>query len=161
MKYRHWTCTIVGAVPGAIPPVIGWSAATGEAVAPNAWILFAILFCWQMPHFFAIGWMYRDEYARAGIAILPVADSDDMQWTSRSIFAWSILLTLAVLAPALAGSAGVAYFVCASLLSVAQFILAHRLRRERSRDAARSFFLWSIAYLPAVLGALVIDAALR
>lgn len=160
MKYKHWTCTIIGAVPGAIPPVIGWAAVSGEALAPGAWFLFAILFCWQMPHFFAIGWMYRDEYKRAGSAILPAIDSKDMHWTSHSIFAWSTLLSLAVLAPALAGAAGLAYLLFALVLSITQFILAERLRRQRTRAAARTFFLWSIAYLPAVLGALVIDATL-
>ena len=160
MKYKHWTCTIVGAVPGAIPPVIGWGAASGDALAPGAWFLFAILFCWQMPHFFAIGWMYRDEYKRAGSAILPAVDAEDMHWTSHSIFAWSTLLSLAVLAPALAGAAGLAYFLFALVLSITQFILAERLRRQRTRATARTFFLWSIAYLPAVLGALLIDATL-
>lgn len=148
-------CTVVGAVPGAIPPLMGWAAARGSLSA-GAWALFAILFLWQLPHFLAIGWMYREDYARGGFPMLPVTDPDGAS-TGRQMMIYSAaLVPVTLLAGALA-SAGTGYLWGALVLGFAFFAGAARFFQRRSLAAARALFLVSILYLPIVLGLMVFD----
>jgi protoheme IX farnesyltransferase len=148
LKRRTPLATLVGAVPGALPPVIGWTAASGRLEA-GALILFAILFLWQVPHFLAIGWLYRDDYARAGLPMLPVLDREG-SFTGRQALLHSLALVPVSLAPAAAGLAGGAYAGGALLLGVALTLCALRLARARDLVAARGLFLASLVYLPAL-----------
>jgi len=148
LKRRTPLATLVGAVPGALPPVIGWTAASG-AVDPGAYILFAILFLWQVPHFLAIAWMYRDDYARGGFPMLPVVDREGT-FTARQTVVHSLALLLVSLAPVVAGMAGPAYAGGAALLGVALTLFSLRLLSARDEVAARGLFLASVLYLPAL-----------
>jgi len=148
LKRRTPLATLVGAVPGALPPVIGWAAALGS-LDPGAFILFAILFLWQVPHFLAIAWLYRDDYARAGFPMLPVLDRDGT-FTGRQAVVHSLALLLVSLAPAAAGLAGPVYLTGAFLLGVALTLFALRLARSRDLVSARGLFLASVLYLPAL-----------
>lgn len=146
--------TFVGAVSGAIPPMIGWAAARQD-VSMGAWVLFAILFLWQMPHFLAIGWMYRRDYERAGFAMLPVVDAAGVA-TGRQAVAQTMALIVASLMPAWIGVASPVYYFAAAALGAAflGFGLAFLSRRTDAR--ARGLFLASIAYLPMLLGTLAL-----
>jgi protoheme IX farnesyltransferase len=157
LKRRTPLATLVGAVPGALPPVIGWAAAAGRLEA-GAFILFAILFLWQIPHFLAIAWLYRDDYARAGFPMLPVLDREGT-FTGRQAVVHSLALLLVSLAPPLAGLAGPVYLAGSFLLGVALTVFALRLARARDLPAARRLFLASVLYLP-VLSSLLIAASL-
>jgi protoheme IX farnesyltransferase len=157
LKRRTPLATLVGAVPGALPPVIGWAAARGSLDA-GALILFAILFLWQVPHFLAIAWLYRDDYARAGFPMLPVLDREG-SFTSRQAVVHSLALLLVSLAPAVAGLAGPTYLGGAFLLGAALTVFALRLARARDLVAARALFLASVLYLPA-LSSLLLAARL-
>ncbi|HVO11980.1 MAG TPA: heme o synthase [Vicinamibacteria bacterium] len=148
LKRRTPLATLVGAVPGALPPVIGWTAASG-AVQPGAFILFAILFLWQVPHFLAIAWMYRDDYERGGFPMLPVVDREG-SFTARQTVVHSLALLLVSLAPVAAGLAGLAYAGGALLLGAALTLFALRLLSARDVVAARGLFLASVLYLPAL-----------
>src|SRR5690606_28311352 len=148
MKRRSSFSTVVGAVPGALPPVIGWAAAT-NTVSREAWLLFAIIFLWQMPHFLALAWMYRDEYGRAGFPILPVSEPDGRS-TARQTLAYAAALLPVSLAPALTGLAGGLYFGVALVLSLGFLWLAFRFARTLTRPAARDLFLGSLLYLPLI-----------
>jgi heme o synthase len=148
LKRRTPLATLVGAVPGALPPVIGWTAARGS-LEPGAFILFAILFLWQVPHFLAIAWLYRDDYARGGFPMLPVVDREG-SFTARQAVVHSLALLLVSLAPAGAGMAGPAYLGGAVLLGVALTAFAVRLLSARDLVAARGLFLASVLYLPAL-----------
>jgi heme o synthase len=148
LKRRTPLATLVGAVPGALPPVIGWAAARGSLDA-GAFILFAILFLWQVPHFLAIGWLYRDDYARAGFPMLPVLDREGT-FTGRQAVVHSLALLLVSLAPAATGLAGPAYLAGAFLLGVGLTLFALRLARARDLVSARGLFLASVLYLPAL-----------
>ncbi len=140
--------TVIGAVPGALPPVIGWAAAT-NTVSREAWLLFAIVFLWQMPHFLALAWMYRDEYGRAGFPILPVSEPDGRS-TARQTLAYAAALLPVSLAPALTGLAGGIYFGVALVLSLGFLWLAFAFARTLTRPAARDLFLGSLVYLPLI-----------
>jgi protoheme IX farnesyltransferase len=157
LKRRTPLATLVGAVPGALPPVIGWAAARGRLDA-GAFILFAILFLWQVPHFLAIAWLYRDDYARAGFPMLPVLDREG-SFTSRQAVVHSLALLIVSLAPVAAGLAGPAYLAGAFLLGAALTAFAVRLARTRDLVAARALFLASVLYLPA-LSSLLLAARL-
>jgi protoheme IX farnesyltransferase len=157
LKRRTPLATLVGAVPGALPPVIGWAAARAS-LDPGAFILFAILFLWQVPHFLAIAWLYRDDYAQAGFPMLPVLDREG-SFTSRQAVVHSLALLLVSLAPAVAGLAGPTYLVGALLLGTALTLFALRLARTRDLAAARALFLASVLYLPA-LSSLLLAARL-
>jgi len=157
LKRRTPLATLVGAVPGALPPVIGWAAARGRLDA-GAFILFAILFLWQIPHFLAIAWLYRDDYARAGFPMLPVLDREGT-FAARQAVVHSLALLLVSLAPAVAGLAGPTYLAGAFLLGVALTLFALRLARSRDLVAARGLFLASLVYLP-VLSSLLLAARL-
>ncbi len=151
-------CTPVGAAVGAIPPVIGWTAATGRIEA-GAIVLAAILFTWQIPHFLAIAWLYRDDYALSGFKMLPLDDPG-----GRTTFAMVLLYSLALLPVTLVAAAvcftGWLYPVGAILLGAGFAWLAVRLHRERTRAAARALFLSSLAYLPLLLLLLIFDSTL-
>jgi protoheme IX farnesyltransferase len=156
MKTRSPASTIVGAVPGALPPLGGYTAATGGAIGLPGLALFAILFVWQLPHFFAIGWRHREDYAKAGVVILPVVDPTGRA-TARQTLLWTAVLLPVSLLPSLVGIAGFAYacgaFAMTLLFLSASFKFAHEVTDSR----ARSLFFASIAWLPAVLALLVAD----
>jgi len=155
LKLRTPMATLVGAIPGALPPVIGWSAATGR-ISLEALVLFGIVFFWQMPHFLAIAWLYRDDYANAGIPLLPVLEPDGRR-TGQQALVYSAALWPVSLLPAAVGLAGVPYMMVATALGLLFVWLALRFARERSMATARTLFLFSITYLPLLLGALVAD----
>ena len=147
--------TIVGAIPGAIPPVGGWAAARGELHIEAA-ILFAILFLWQLPHFLAIAWMFREDYAAAGFPMLPVVDPSGGM-TARQIVIYTIFLVPISLTPSLLGMTGVVYFIGAFLLGGAFLYVGVRMALARSMQDARRLLLASVLYLPLLLGLLVAD----
>lgn len=155
MKTRSHASTIVGAVPGALPPLGGYTAAAGAIGLPGL-ALFAILFVWQLPHFFAIGWRHREDYARAGVKILPVIDPSGRR-TARQTLLWTAVLLPISLLPSLVGSAGIAYALGAFVLTVLFLASSLRFARETTDSHARSLFLASIGWLPAILMLLVVD----
>lgn len=155
LKVRTSLSTLVGAVPGALPPVIGWTAATNEVSLP-ALVLFGIVFFWQMPHFLAIAWLHRDDYARAGIPLLPVLEADGRR-TGQQALLYAAGLWPISLMPMLVGLAGVPYSVVATALGVGFIVLSGLFARERTVVTARRLFLYSIIYLPVLWGALCLD----
>jgi protoheme IX farnesyltransferase len=155
LKTRTSLATLVGAVPGALPPVIGWASATGEITLP-AIVLFGIVFLWQMPHFLAIAWMYRDDYANAGIPLLPVVEPDGRRTGRQALLYTAALWPVSVL-PALVGLAGPSYSAVATSLGIVFIYLSVVFAREPSAESARQLFLFSITYLPLLLGALIAD----
>jgi protoheme IX farnesyltransferase len=146
LKLRTSFATVIGAIPGALPPVIGWAAATND-LSQGAWILFGILFLWQLPHFLAIAWMYREDYARAGFPMLPVIEPDGRSTARQSVLYAAALLPLS-LAPTLIGMTTSAYFVAALLLTLGFLGLTLRFAKTRSVPDARRVFFGSIIYLP-------------
>ncbi len=148
-------CTPVGAVVGAIPPVIGWAAATGRIEAGGL-VLAAILFVWQVPHFLAIAWLYRDDYSRSGFKMLPLEDPGG-RVTFTMILLYSLALLPVTLVAAAVCSTGWLYPVLAVVLGAGFAWLAVKLYRERTRTAARTLFLASLLYLPLILALLVFD----
>jgi protoheme IX farnesyltransferase len=155
MKKVSPVSTIVGAVPGALPPLGGFTAAQGSIAAPGL-VLFAILFLWQLPHFFAIGWRHRADYALAGVRILPTIDPGGKR-TGRHALGWCLLLVPATLLPAALGMAGTVYAVGAMGLTLAFLAASFRFARETTDERALTLFLASIGWLPAVLVLLVAD----
>jgi len=149
--------TALGAVPGALPPMIGWAAARGTLNA-GAWTLFAILFFWQLPHFFAIAWMYRDDYARAGFQMISSDDRTGERSASQSVFFCMLLFVVAGL-PAFLGIATVFYLLAELILGAVFVAVAMRFLKTRARADARRLFITSIIYLPLLLGALVLSKA--
>jgi protoheme IX farnesyltransferase len=149
--------TALGAVPGALPPMIGWAAARGTLNA-GAWMLFAILFFWQLPHFFAIAWMYRDDYARAGFQMISSDDRSGERSASQSVFFCMLLFVVAGL-PAFLGIATVFYLLAELILGGVFIAVALRFLKTRARSDARRLFITSIIYLPLLLGALVLSKA--
>ena len=149
--------TLLGAVPGALPPMIGWAAARGTLSA-GAWMLFAILFFWQLPHFFAIAWMYRDDYARAGFQMISSDDATGERSASQSVFFCMILFVVAGL-PAFIRMATVFYLLAAWVLGGLFIVMAMRFLKTRTRSDARRLFITSVIYLPLLLGALVLCKA--
>ncbi len=147
--------TIVGAVSGALPPLIGWAAARGT-VGDGGWTLFAILFTWQIPHFLAIAWLYREEYARAGFRMLPMVDPDGHA-TARQIMLFALALLAASVMPSVLGLAGGLYFATALLSGLAFIATALLLAISLDRASARRLFLASVAYLPVLLTMLMVD----
>jgi protoheme IX farnesyltransferase len=147
--------TVLGAVPGAVPPVMGFTAATG-ALSPAALALFAILFIWQMPHFLAIAILYRRDYALAGFKMLPVVDAD-LSATGRQIVLYATALVPVSLSPVYAGVAGQAYFVAAVMLGLAFLSFGVSCATTGKRDDARKLFFASILYLPVLLGVMMLD----
>jgi len=146
--------TLIGAVPGALPPLIGWVAARGVYQLEGS-LLFMILWFWQMPHFLAIAWMYRDEYASAGYVMLSNRDPQGYI-TSRQSFLYSVCLLMVSLLPALLQFASAWYFFGALILGIAFCMLAFQFMRKRDRASARTLFLSSVLYLPLLLGLFVL-----
>ena len=155
LKTRTSLCSLVGAVPGALPPVAGWAAARG-GVAPEAWVLFAIMYLWQIPHTLAIGRMYRDDYARAGIRVLAVVDRDGSSTAIQAVMNCLALLPVALL-PTLLGMAGAVYFAIALLLGLGFLWAAIGLARSRSLSDARRLLVVSLIYLPVLLATMALD----
>jgi heme o synthase len=155
LKTRSSLSTLVGAVPGALPPVIGWTAATGEITLP-ALVLFGIVFFWQMPHFLAIAWMHRDDYAKAGMPLLPVLEPDGRR-TGQQALLYAVVLWPVSLMPAVVGLAGLPYALVATFLGFAFIWLSADFARRRTMPTARGLFLFSITYLPVLWTALVVD----
>ena len=153
LKRKTSLCTIVGAVSGAIPPVIGWTAAR-PSFDVGAWILFGVLFTWQMPHFLAIAWMYRDEYAQAGFVMLKRDDVSGCATAMQSLL-FTLGLTAVTLAPYFLGTNNAIYFAGALVLDGAILFFAVRFLLLRSRPSARALFFTSIFYLPVILGLMV------
>ena len=146
LKLRTSLSTVVGAVPGALPPVIGWAAAT-NTLSIGGWVLFGILFLWQLPHFLAIAWMYREDYARAGFPMLPVIEPDGRSTARQAVLYAAALLPMS-LAPTLVGMATSMYFVSALVLTLLFLGLAIRFAMTRQTADARRLFFGSITYLP-------------
>jgi protoheme IX farnesyltransferase len=147
--------TVVGAVPGALPPVIGWAAARGE-VGLGGWSLFAILFFWQVPHFLSLAWVYRNDYARAGYRLLAVLDLTG-SITRRQILVYAFVLVPASLLPTYAGLVGPVYFAGALGLSVTFFVIALASCRPLTRASARRLFLSSLGFLPVLILFMILD----
>ncbi len=157
LKRRTPLCTLVGAIPGATPPVMGFTAATGTLGEPALW-LFLIVFAWQMPHFYAIAWIYRDDYRRGGFPMLPVVDARGVRTAVESI-GFVLLMLAASVAPAWRGEAGTAYLVAALALGGVFAATVVRFSLRPSRVAARQVFVTSIVHLPLLLGMMVLDWA--
>lgn len=155
LKTRTTLSTAVGAIPGALPPLIGWAAARGS-LSLGAWVLFAILFFWQFPHFMAIAWMYREDYARAGIQMLPVVDKKG-DATFRQIITTSAILVWVSALPSVVGMAGIPYFFGA--LALGMILLQVGLWANRSRTNSRAKWLMhaTVAHIPILLVWLVLD----
>ncbi|MDZ4805609.1 MAG: heme o synthase [Candidatus Eisenbacteria bacterium] len=147
--------TIVGAVPGALPPLGGWAAATGQ-VTPAAWVLFGIVFIWQLPHFLAIGRLYREDYGRAGYPMLPVLDTEG-QTTGRHMVVWSLALIPVSLATTILGLTGLLYTIGALILGAWFALASFRFLARRTDRAARELFLASIVYLPVLCLLMALD----
>jgi protoheme IX farnesyltransferase len=155
LKTRSSLSTIVGAFPGAMPPLMGWTAATGHA-GLEAWALFAILFTWQFPHFLAIAWMYREDYARAGILMLPVVEPEG-RLTAQQIVIWSLLLVPVSLFPTVLGTTGAVYFYGAFLLGLLFLGTSIHAALSNTRQGARRLLLASVLYLPVLFGLMVFN----
>jgi protoheme IX farnesyltransferase len=154
-KRLTWMNTSIGALPGAIPPLIGWASARGQIDA-GGWILFAMLFIWQHTHFFPIAWLYRDDYQKGGFKMLPV-----LEVTGEKTFRLTVLTALALLPVSmllcLSASTGTAYCIGAALSTGLLIAASFRLSQKPSRAAARAVLLLSLVYLPVILGAVVLD----
>jgi protoheme IX farnesyltransferase len=147
--------TVIGAIPGALPPLMGWTAARGE-ISGEGWSLFAILCFWQLPHFLAIAWMYRDQYAKAGFVMLPVVDPDGER-TGRQALSHTLGLLPVSLCPFLFKLVGPVYLAGALVLGVAFIWCAFQFSRQLTLQRARLLFFASIIYLPLLLGLMVLD----
>ena len=155
LKRRSPHSTTVGAIPGAMPPMIGYAAAQGHLSA-EAWALFAILFLWQFPHFYSIAWMYREDYGNAGIRMLPVVEPDGAS-TARHILFTSLLLIPVSLAPTFLGMTGQLYFYGALAAGTLFFYASYRVASEKTVARARKVLLASVVYLPVLYGLMLID----
>jgi len=155
LKTRTTLSTAVGAFPGAMPPLIGWAAARGQ-VGIEAWVLFAILFLWQFPHFLAIAWMYREDYGRAGIRMLPVVEPEG-RVTGQQIVAFTIMLLPVSLLPALMGISGRVYLISAIVLGLLFLVASVRAALSKSNQHARQLLLASVLYLPLLFGVMVLN----
>ena len=155
LKTRTTLSTVVGAFPGAMPPLIGWAAARGQ-VGIAAWVLFAILFLWQFPHFLAIAWMYREDYGRAGIRMLPVVEPDG-RVTGQQIILYSLMLVPVSLLPAFLGISGRFYLVAALVLGLLFLGSSIRAALSKSNQHARQLLLASVLYLPLLFGVMVLN----
>jgi protoheme IX farnesyltransferase len=155
LKQRTWWSTTIGAIPGAMPPLIGFAAAAG-ALPRQAWALGAILFVWQFPHFYSIAWMYKEDYARAGIRMLPVVDPD-CRSTARQILLFGLILIPVSLIPGILGMSGRIYSMGALLLGIWFLYSGVRVALERTLSRARNVLVTSVLYLPMIYGLLLLD----
>jgi len=157
-KRVHWTATLVGAVPGALPILAGWTAA-GAHLDERGLALFGIMFAWQMPHFFALAWMYRDDYRRGGFRMISERDAAGHR-TARQIVVWSLALVAISTLPSVTGMSGVAYAVTALLLGAGFLLLALAFLRAPTDARALRVFLASVTYLPVLLFTMVLERLL-
>jgi heme o synthase len=155
MKQQTWWSTTVGAIPGAMPPVIGYAAAAGALTRETA-VLAAILFFWQFPHFYSIAWMYKEDYARAGIRMLPVVEPD-CRSTARQIVIFAAGTLLVSLLPSVVGMTGAIYLVGASLLGAWFLYSGVRVALDRTVLGARKVLIASVLYLPLIYGLMLLD----
>jgi len=155
LKTRTWLCTLIGAVPGALPAAMGWAAVSGS-LRPAGWVLFTIVFLWQIPHFYAIGWMYREDYARAGFPMLPVLDATGSR-TSRQASLYILVLVGVSALPFFMRLSGWLYLAGALALGILFLVYGLQFARDRNRHSARRLFYASIVYLPAVMALLLLD----
>ena len=155
LKTRTSLSTMVGAFPGAVPPLIGWTAAR-DSISIEGWVLFAILFLWQFPHFLAIAWMYREDYSRAGILMLPVVEPDG-RVTAQQIVVYTLMLLPVSLLPSVLGMSGRIYLVGAALLGLLFLYSSLRAAFSMSRQHARRLLLASVLYLPLLFILMVLN----
>jgi protoheme IX farnesyltransferase len=155
LKRKTPLCTLIGAVPGAAPPLIGWAAA-GGGLTVDAWLLFAIVFLWQFPHFMAIAWMYREDYWRAGYLVLPAGEREDRFVAWQSLLPALGLFVVAIV-PALRGQSGIVYFAGAGVAGGFFLCYSARFALQRSVGSARQLLLASIVYLPVLFALLALD----
>lgn len=158
MKRVSWLNTLIGAVPGALPPMGGWTAATGQVEA-GAWVLFLILFIWQQPHFYSIAWIFKDDYRKGGFKMLPVDDPGGRR-TFRQIIGFAVLLIPVSLLPTAIGLSGYVYLTGALLLGIYMLVSCFPLVRTGSVGDARRVLKTSVLYLPLLLMLIVIDFSL-
>ena len=156
LKRRTSLATIVGAVPGALPPMIGWAAATGSIAGLAPWSLFLLMFAWQLPHFLAIAWLYRDDYERAGLPMLSVVDRGG-GLAGRQALLWSATLVPFSLLPAVLHLAGSTFAIGALMLGLTLLVLAFKFAFHRTNENARTLFYGSITYLPLLWILMVVD----
>ncbi len=159
LKLRTWLSIFVGAVPGALPVIMGWTAANGS-VSYGAWVLFMIVFFWQIPHFFAIGWLHREDYAGAGLRVMPAMDRDGRKTSRLALFFIAALLALSLI-PFFVGLAGRAYLGGAVLLGLIFLGYAFHFERRRTASAARKLFAASAFYLPLLFILLALDKSAK
>jgi protoheme IX farnesyltransferase len=157
LKRKTSFSTVIGAIPGALPPIIGWAAVANE-LPIKAWVLFGIMFLWQLPHFLAIAWMYRDDYARAGIRMLPVVEPSGDS-TARRMFLFSLVLIPFSLLPKFFAMAGNFYLFGALALGLYLLFASWRAVADRTIPRARQVLLASVVYLPLLYGLLVLDGS--
>ncbi|MGQ0562689.1 MAG: heme o synthase [Gemmatimonadota bacterium] len=155
LKKKTWTSTLIGAVPGALPMLAGWTA-TGRPLTPGAWALFAIMFVWQMPHFYALAWIYREDYGRAGFKMLTVVDATGKRAARHTLWFAAALIPISIL-PALLGIAGDIYMIGAVALGIGFVLLAGRMLFSPNERLAWRVFTASIIYLPVLLLLMVVD----
>ncbi len=155
MKRRSSLATLIGAIPGAAPPVMGWTGASG-AIGLGGWLLFAILFLWQLPHFLSIAWLYRDDYRRAGMPLLTVNDPDGRA-TGRQALLYALALLPVSLMPSAVGITGALHLAGALLFGGLFLASAALFARQQTVTTARRLLLTSVFYLPAVFGVAVVD----
>ncbi len=155
LKRRTPLCTVIGALPGAAPPLIGWAASNGS-LSLEAWVLYALVFLWQFPHFMAIAWMYREDYYRAGYMVLPRGESSASFMACQATAPLLVLVPLSVI-PVLVGRAGLGYLATALVLGGMFIYRADQLVAHRSNAMARRLLFASIAYLPLLFTAMVVD----
>jgi protoheme IX farnesyltransferase len=156
LKRITWLNTFVGAIPGALPPMGGWAAASNQ-LDFGAWVLFFIMFCWQHPHFYAIAWMYKEDYKRGGFKMLPVVEPDGKS-TFRQILIYSVLLLVVSIIPSLIGMSGKVYFVGAAVLGLFMLSVGCMLYESKSVQSARKLLKASVIYLPLLIILIVCDA---
>lgn len=147
--------TLIGGIPGALPILVGW-AGTGRPLGPAAWSLFGIMFLWQIPHFLALAWLYRDDYRRGGLAMISVQDPEG-EATSRQAMVYALALLPVSLLPTLYGLAGGLYFLVALVSSSTLLVLAAAMARRRDARRARRLFFGSLVYLPIIMATMVVD----
>lgn len=155
LKTRTSASTAIGAIPGAMPPLMGWTAASNE-ITLGAWALFIFLFLWQFPHFLAIAWMYKEEYAKAGILMLPVVEPDG-RITARQIVLFTIMMVPVSIAPFFLGISGVVSLIVGMVLGIWFLVESIRTARSRTKESARRLLLVSVLYLPLIFAVLVLN----
>jgi protoheme IX farnesyltransferase len=155
LKTRTSASTAIGAIPGAMPPLMGWTAAANH-IDLSAWALFVLLFLWQFPHFFAIAWMYKEQYAKAGVVMLPVVEKDG-RITARQIVLFTVMLLPVSVAPFFLGMAGFIYLGGACLLGIWFMWASISAARAKSVEKSRRLLLVSVLYLPAIFALMVLD----